>query len=188
MNVQQIIDRIQLIYPNAWTSEEIITSINQLQGRIFRTISRRTTATEYEILDGLEYYPLPAPQDQIISVVVNNAEIPSRQIKADNMDVFYYFTDGYIGIYPTPTNDGTMTVFHYQVPATLTSTTDIPSLDDNYHMLLVYGVSSEIAKSNRDDRAGFFTAEYKELEMEFLKVNDDTPDYNVIQNVMGVIW
>ncbi|MNN71150.1 hypothetical protein D3C81_1870590 [compost metagenome] len=125
-------------------------------------------------------------------MVVEGQEYLYQDSKKESNIPFYYFVgmDG-IGIYPTPEEDvvGGLSLFYYVSPAQLTSTdlTVVPDLDKDFHSLLVYGALVQIVEAYNDvSMVNNFTSKYNGLITEFHKANDETPDYPVIEDVMGV--
>lgn len=187
MTLQQILTMINLKYPHAYSNNDIITMINDAQQRIFRTMYKPQTATTYDLLQDNPFYPIGFSPESIIDVVVNGEEYPFQNIKYDSQYAYYYITDdNSIGVYPTPTEDVTdgLAVFHYKEPAELSGLSDVPELDQAWHMMLVYHPCRELAVMARDDMANVFTAEINELERQFYRSRQARP--HRIQDVYGV--
>lgn len=192
MTLQEILNEIAEKYPHDLSNDSVILKINNIQQELFRTTFRINTMTQYDIFKDVFAYPLPATRSNIIDVLVNDQEYSYQDVKKGATVPFYYFTDGNeLGIYPTPDEDseGGLIVFHYREAKKLSSvdTSVEPELDRDFHMLLVYGALAQICEVFQDTAMiNNYTAKYNGLIEEFNKVNDETPDYPVIEDVMGV--
>lgn len=187
MTLQEILTMINLKYPHAYANADIITMINDIQRRIFRTLYKPITTDTYDLMADNPFYPVTFSPENIIDVVVNGTEYPYQNIKYDAQSYFYYIEqDNTIGIYPTPTEDVTngLMVFHYKEPSTLSSLSDIPTLDPAWHMMLVYHACRELAVMARDDMTNTFIAEINELERQFNRSKQARP--HQIQDVYGI--
>jgi hypothetical protein len=148
--------------------------------------------TQYDLLANVFSYPMPVARSNIIDVLVNGCELPYFGVKRQAKDPFYYITDrDELGIFPTPEEDVAdgLIIFHYREPFKLSEANMSlqPELDGDYHMLLVYGALAQIAEGFDDiNMVNNFTAKYNGLLDEFRKVNNETPDYPVIEDIMGV--
>lgn len=177
MNLSEIIAEIDEKYPNGLTSDSKVRKINKLQKKIFRSYVQRTVAESVSILADVALYPLDYSPEKIREVIVNDRKYEYRQLESDALTEFFYILDDGIGIYPTPTESGTMIIYHYQEPTALSATnlTVTPDLDEDYHDLLVYGVCKEIAESYKEfDVANGFVVQYKNELNLFLEANQST--------------
>ena len=192
MTLQEILEEIAEKYPHSMSNDSVIRKINLIQNELFRTTFRVKTMAIYDLQKDVFAYTLPFPRTNLSDVVVEGQEYLYQDSKKESNIPFYYFVgmDG-IGIYPTPEKDvvGGLSLFYYVSPAQLTSTdlTVVPDLDKDFHSLLVYGALVQIAESYNDvSMVNNFTSKYNGLITEFHKANDETPDYPVIEDVMGV--
>lgn len=190
VTLQEILDAIQLKYPHSYTNAQVISIINDVQRRIFRTLYKPQTATTYDIIADNPFYPVDYSPESIFDVVVNGKEYPYQNIQYDAQPYYYYITDdNCIGIYPTPTEDasGGLTVFRYKEPTKLSASNLglIPDLDSAWHMLLVYAGCKEIAENNRDgESVSIFITQYNGIELEYKRSIRARP--HKIQDVYGV--
>ncbi|WP_028547235.1 hypothetical protein [Paenibacillus taiwanensis] len=192
MTLQEILDEIKEKYSHDLPNNSVIRKINIVQQELFRTTFRINTMMGYDILKDVFAYPLPCARSNVIDVLVNDQEYIYQDVKKGANVPFYYFTDGDdLGIYPTPSEDSTggLVVFYNREPRKLT-TSDLalePDLDADFHTLLIYGALVQICESFNDiAMVNNFAARYNGIIDEFNKVNDETPDYPVIEDVMGV--
>lgn len=192
MKLQEILAEISEKYPHGLSNDSVIRKINQVQNELFRTVSRVKTTAIYNLQKGIFAYTLPFPRSNLLDVVVQGREYIYQDSKKESNVPFYYFVgnDG-IGLYPTPDKDveDGLSLFYYLYPLQLSETdlNAVPDLDQDFHMLLVYGALTHITEDFNDvSMVNNYTGKYNGLLTEFLKVNDETPDYPVIEDVMGV--
>lgn len=191
MKLNEIIAEIAEKYPHDLSNDSVIRKINLIQNELFRTTFLVKTMAIYHLKKGIFAYKLPIPRTNLLNVVVQGQEYMYQDSKRESNIPFYYFigTDG-IGIYPTPDKDVNkgLSLFYYKYPKQLT-TTDleaVPELDQDFHMLLVYGALVQICEAyNEVQMINNYTSKYNGLIEEFKNANDDVPDYPVIADVMG---
>lgn len=193
MDLQEILDEIAEKYPHGLSNDSVIRKINQIQNELFRTTFQVRTAAIYNLQKDVFAYTLPFPRSSLCDVVVNGVELNYQDSKKNSSTgSFYYFIgDAGLGIYPTPDKDYNegLALFYYKRPTQLTEDdlTAAPELDLDFHMLLVYGALAQICEAFQDTAMiNNYTVKYNGLIEEFQKVNDETPDYPVIEDVMGV--
>ncbi|WP_438446867.1 phage adaptor protein [Gorillibacterium sp. sgz5001074] len=177
MTLAEIIAEIEEKYPAAQSlsSDSKVRKIDKLQKRIFRTDVKRTVITSIELLADVALYPITFSPAKIREIIIDGQKYENRQLEAEALGKFFYILDEGIGIYPKPTQDGEMLIYHYQEPDTLSSLTDTPDLDSDYHDLLVYGVCKEVAENfAKPEDATYFDMQYKALMNEFIEANQDT--------------
>lgn len=191
MNLQEILEEISEKYPHSLSNDSVIRKINQIQNELFRTTFRVKTMSIYDLQKDVFAYALPFPRTNLSDVVVEGQEYQYQDSKKESNIPFYYFIgkDG-IGLYPTPDKDVVqgLSLFYYESPVQLTSAdlNAVPDLDKDFHMLLVYGALVQVAEAYNDvSMVNNFTGKYNGLITEFHKANDETPDYPVIEDVMG---
>lgn len=191
MTLQEILDEIAEKYPHGLTNDSVIRKINIVQNELFRTLFRKRTMSIYNIQKDMFAYSLPFPQFNIMDVVVDGTEYIYQDTKKKGNVPFYYFIgkDG-IGLYPTPDKDivGGLALFYNIYPQQLSESdlTAVPDLDQDFHMLLVYGPLVHICESFNDvAMVNNFTSKYNGIVTDYMKIDEDTPDYLVIEDVMG---
>lgn len=182
--VQEIVDKINLKYPNGATNDQLVDMIDTWQKRIFRKYRVQTSETFDIIADTYEYNVGIKPR-LIFDVLVDEISYPKKQLTGRTTDSsqYHYFIDNYLGIYPTPTEDGTLTVYYYTTPTTLTSSdmSAVPELDADFHDMLVYGPCKELAENDqRYDLANGFMSQYAELEDELAEVFQVMPEVETV--------
>ncbi|WP_155985468.1 hypothetical protein [Paenibacillus maysiensis] len=193
MKIQEILDEIAEKYPHSLSNDSVIRKINMVQNELFRTTFRETVMTGYDIIEGVFAYQLPCARSNVIDVLVNDQEYLYQDIKKESNAPFYYFTElDELGVYPTPEEDseGGLVIFYNREPKQLKSTelNAFPDLDKDFHSLLIYGSLVHIAESFNDvAMVNNFTSKYNGYLQEFNKVNDETPDYPIIEDIMGVL-
>lgn len=192
MKLQEILDEIAEKYPHSLSNASVIRKINQIQNELFRTTFRVKTVSLYNLQKGVFAYSLPFPQTNIIEVVVCGEEYHYQDYRQKSNSPFYYFigTTG-IGLYPTPKEDveNGLSLFYFRYPAQLSEAdlNAVPELDNDFHMLLVYGALVQIAETYADGAmVNNFTAKYNGLIEDFRKVVNEPPKGLLIEDVMGV--
>lgn len=192
MTLQEILEEIAEKYPHSMSNDSVIRKINLIQNELFRTTFRVKTMAIYDLQKDVFAYTLPFPRTNLSDVVVEGREYIYQDSKKESNIPFYYFIgkEG-IALYPTPDKDvsGGLALFYYVSPTELTADdlTVVPDLDKDFHLLLVYGALVQIAEAYNDvSMVNNFTSKYNGLITEFHKANDETPDYPVIEDVMGV--
>ena len=192
MKLQEILDEIAEKYPHDMSNDSVIRKINLVQNELFRTTFLVKTMAMYNIQKDVFAYTLPFPRTSLSSVIVDGRPYNYQDSKRESNNPFYYFVgDKGLGINPTPDKDieSGLALFYTKSPKQLTDVdkTVVPELDPDFHLLLVYGALAQITESFNDvAMINNFTNKYNGLIQEFQKANDETPDYPVIEDVMGV--
>lgn len=192
MKLQEILAEISEKYPHGLSNDSVIRKINLVQNEIFRTIFRVKTMQIFNLKKDVFAYKIPFPRTNIFDVVVDGREYLYQDSKKESNIPFYYFIgNSDLGIYPTPEKDveNGLSLFYYRYPLQLTVTNlnAVPELDQDFHLLLVYGALVQICEAFNDvSMVNNYTSKYNGLITEFHKANDETPDYPVIEDVMGV--
>ncbi|MFD1136736.1 phage adaptor protein [Paenibacillus urinalis] len=192
MTLQEILSEITEKYPHGLSNDSVIRKINQVQNELFRTIAQVRTASIYNLQAGVFAYALPFPRSSLCDVVVDGVEYTYQDSKkrSDTGSFYYFLGDDGLGIYPTPDKDVVdgLALFYFKRPEQLTESdlSAVPELDEDFHMILVYGALVQICENFQETAMiNNFTAKYNGLVQEFQRVNDETPDYPVIEDVMG---
>lgn len=192
MNLQEILNEIAEKYPHGLSNDSVIRKINLVQNELFRTIFKVKTMAIYNLQKDVFAYSLPFPRTNLSDVVVEGREYIYQDSKKGSNIPFYYFVgnDG-LGLYPTPDKDvvNGLSLFYYLYPTQLSESdlSAVPELDQDFHLLLVYGALVQICEAFNDvAMVNNYTNKYNGLIKEFQKADDETPDYPVIEDVMGV--
>lgn len=202
MDLTSIVARIQSKYANSTgvSTATLVDMADILQKRIFRKLKKESYIS-YDLMTDQPTYPIAIKTTDIFQVEIGNSttggfdQYPLRKASdiVDECSKYHYFisdpsTGDWIGIYPLPTDlQDTMVIYYYEVPETLVATNlDMtPILDENYHMMLVYGVCKEVAEDYRDtDNANGFAIQYNALENELLGIVKHS-DSTTVSNKMG---
>lgn len=192
VNLQEILDEIAEKFPHGLSNDSVIRKINNVQNELFRTTFRLSTMSIYNLQEGVFAYTLPFPKSNLTDVVVNGQEyIYQDSKKASNIPFYYFIGKTGLGIYPTPDKDVEegLALFYYVYPDQLSeeNLTAVPDLDNDFHQLLVYGALVQIAENFADvAMVNNYASRYNGLIKEFQRVDDEAPDYPVIEDVMGV--
>lgn len=198
MNMTELIGQVNEKYPKGVSDASIALKADVIQKRIYRKLKKQNFVT-YDLVTGQSEYALTMPLTSVFQVDVRNAasgkycRYPLRKMKdiTNNCSKYHYFISDpdigdWVGIYPPPTdNEDAVTLFYYEVPATLTVDSPRPMLLEDYHEMLVYGVCREIAESYRDtDMVSAFTIQYTALESDLLALGKES-DVLTVRNEMG---
>ena len=178
LTLKEILDAIQMRYPypHGYTDQQIVSILNDVQRRIFRTLYKVESLEKQDIFANLPFYPIPCSPDAIISVSVFGHEYPHQNVKYEPQERYYYHAEqGYIGIYPTPQETVTcgLAIAYYREPQPLKVEDEedfntIPELDSAWHDLLVERACLKLAEIARDhDMVTTFTISVNRLEDEY---------------------
>lgn len=186
-SVQQIIDYASRKYPNSETDTNKISDLDSLHKKIYVKLAR--LKNEYEIYETQTIanqltYSLPSncTIDNIISIRVSTSATITSSTEweeyeyaglNDDITVGYWYGDAgndkiALTDYDRPitTADLSIRIFYYRTPNALTSTTDTPELDSNYHDLLKYGLIQELASQGHNpdtEIADYWQAKFDEF-------------------------
>lgn len=188
-SVAEIVTKIRKKYPNGSTDAEIIEIMDTCQNRIFRKY-KIPTSTEYDIIADTFAYIVGIKPRLIFDVLVDGVRYPKKQLTGGSTEgsQYYTFIENYLRIYPTPTADGTLTIYYYETPTPLTSsnTSASPDLDEDFHDLLMYGACKELAENDqRYDVASGFAIQYNDLESELAEVFEILPEPETVLSESG---
>ncbi|WP_058301696.1 phage adaptor protein [Gorillibacterium timonense] len=185
MNVGDIISEVRELLPNSLSDASLIRKMNNLQNQLYRNEFRRTALTQYDILANVPAYPLGFSSNKVKDLLVNGEEYRYKDTQGEGASRFYYFIGDDVGLYPVPDTDisGGLLVFHDAEPDQLTATSQIPDLDKDFHMLLVYGTCVQIAEAMlATELINGFTGKYNDL-LGSLLTSQRVPDFPRIQNL-----
>lgn len=188
MTVQDLLDELQLKYPHSYTNTQVVNRMDRLQKRIFRslnTINYTTTTTTANIAT----YATTLKSRQIRKITVDSVDYGYWTPEEDKPARYWYWKDANIVLFPTPLTSGlTIEIWSYDVPTTLSSGTlgASPDLDNDFHMLLVYGVAKEIAEDLRDgSMATAFAVTYNDLYNDMQQAYQNAEAYSVKEIAWG---
>lgn len=177
--VEEILEKVGEGPGRSLSMPSIIRKVDQKQKQILRLYGyNNDDVAVLDILAGIGEYPLPCAPGNITSVYVNNERIPLRQRNNYMMGTYYYLLDGTIGLHLnqslSPAEDllQGLKIFHKHVPTALeVGTLNVPpEIEEDYHMLLVYGVLIDIAEPSM---RGFYKAEYDDLLQDYVFATRD---------------
>jgi len=153
-------------YPNQETSANKIIDLNQIHKEVFVRLKRlKHEYEEYETLtvaDQLEYtLPTDCTIDNIISLQISESsdvttstdfvEYTYAGLK-DELDNGYHYTFSPDGKFlladlgdAVSVGGKLIKILYYETPVAITSASDTPELDSQYHMLLCYGLVQTLA-------------------------------------------
>lgn len=187
--VAEIITKIRKKYPNASTDADIVEMMDTLQNKIFRKM-RMPSSVSYEIIADTYAFIVDIKPRMIFDVLVDGISYAKKQLTGGSTgnSRYYSFIDEYLTIYPTPVQDGTLTIYFYITPTALSAsdTSATPDLDEDFHDMLMYGVCKELAENDqRYDVASGFAIQYNELESELAEVFEILPEPETVLSESG---
>lgn len=191
MNVQEILDEVAEKYPHGLSNTSLIRKMNLVQNEIFRLTFKNPTLSVFSLEQGVHAYVLPFPRTNLLQVVVDGQDYNYQNIYQKSNKPFYYWIGNQtIAINPTPAVDlpDGLAVFHYKYPLQVAADglDAVPELDEDFHMLLVYGVLVQICEVFQDTAmVNNYTGKYNDLLEELQKLYDKEIDSPQIQNVWG---
>lgn len=192
MLLSEILAEIAEKYPHSMTNASVVRKLNKAQNMLYRTEIKRITQDAYNLTAGTFLYALPFPFSSLVDVIVAGQQYDYQATDARSYgSPFYYFNGSKtLGLYPTPTKTvpGGIVLTHYIYPAQMTEAAlnTAPDLDVDFHDLLVYSALVEIAETYADvAMVNNFAGRYNGILEEFRRINDETPSYPVIKDVMG---
>ncbi|MDQ6418675.1 hypothetical protein RB620_04410 [Paenibacillus sp. LHD-117] len=176
--VEEILEKVGEGPGRSLSMPSIIRKVDQKQKQILRQYGyNNDDVAVMDILTGIVEYPLPCAPGNITSVYVNDQRLPLRQRNDYSLSAYYYLLDGTIGLYlqgQRPTEDiiQGLKIFHKHVPAALAVGTlnAEPEIEEEFRMLLVYGVLIDIAEPAM---IGFYRDRYDELLAEYVSATRD---------------
>lgn len=193
MKVKEILDEIAEKYPHGLSTESLIRKLNDVQNKVFRLTFKNPMLSYFSLIRGVHAYVLPFPRTSMLRVVVGGHDYNYQNIHHKSNHPFYYWIGNQtLAINPTPAADlaDGLAVFHYKYPFQVTADNQdaVPELDEDFHMLLVYGVLVQICEVFQDTAmVNNYTGKYNDLLEELQKLYDKEIDSPQIQNVWG-LW
>lgn len=170
MKLIDVLEEIQERSQSTLTMKSLVRKINTVRNQIVRQFENRLDMMAMDILEDVPLYPLTIPVDSIQAVLVNDVKYKYEQFNDRNHgDYYYYIVDGAIGIVPKPkeTIEQGLTIFFKKRLEDLTTDNleaDL-GLDQDYEMLVVYGVLRDITNGNEHYE---FKNRYEELLRDYL--------------------
>lgn len=179
--VQQLIDKIDYLYPNSFTDAQKVDVMNDVQREIFRELQKEDFYEFTTIADQC-FYTMPSNMsiEHIIYVgissdttITDDSDFQEYTYakQDETLTGYKYFDglDGQIGIYPVPDTTGeNARIRYYKRPGLMStnSLTATPDLEEDWQKILVYGAISELASAGSSpdiDVANNFTIKYNSL-------------------------
>ncbi|CAB4127950.1 hypothetical protein UFOVP103_7 [uncultured Caudovirales phage] len=188
MTVQEIIEELFLKYPNSYTNTQVVNRMDRIQKRIFRNLNTLNYSTS-TTTSGTNTISTTLKSSQIRKLTIDGVDYGYWTPEEDKPARYWYWMDGNIVVFPTPTTTGLyVEIWSYKVPTTLSasSLSATPDLDSDYHMMLVYGIAKEIAEDLRDgSMATAFVVAYNDLENEMMQSYENSEPYVVKEIAWG---
>lgn len=186
--VQQIINSVDRNFPNQETTANKIIDLDRIHKRIYELIIRKKNTTvsftDYTIADQYTYtLPSNCKPENIVRIVVSSditGSIDDNTIwqeyeyadRGRDIDTGYYWgklTDTtYILVkdgLAIDTANYEIRITYFKSPITITAVTDIPDLDSEFHDLLEFALTQELASKGDNPAIGianYYEAKYQE--------------------------
>ena len=157
MNLQTIIDEADIRVPNAFSVDQKVDWLNEVNYEFF-DIVKIPVSTTVTLVAATSAYTVPADlREKNVRKVVQGSNFYRSMVYEDITAAFNYFTIdetlGKITLVPTPTAAGTAIIVYDKIGATpfvSTTLTVQPAAPTEYHWLFVLGLAVRIAKSMND--------------------------------------
>lgn len=188
--VEEILEKVGDGAGRNISMRSIVRKVDSKQREILRQYGNNNDdIAVMDLLAGVVEYPLPCAPGNITSVYVNNQRIPFRQRNDYKLSTYYYLLDGTIGLFfpggpPKDTLQQGIKITHKHVPLKLT-VNDLnaePELEEDYRMLLVYGVLIDIAEPGMMMK---YESAYKGLLSDYVRSTRD-PETTTINGVYSL--
>ena len=198
LTLRKIVDMADKRVPNTDTDAEKVEFLDQLQRQLYRKIEIPEKTEKISTTVDISLYTLPSyiVPNRIKSVTITDSDglnPVNYEYRGDGQEVVYncyYIINGEnsntLGIYPTPTETGYMLINFMDSPNTLDSgdMNTVPRFFDDYQMVFVYKLASELAKLQRDiDLANNYEAEYSTLLKDAIKEINYEPSAMQVKTV-----
>jgi len=167
VNVQQILDRVDLLIDNDISNAQKVTTLNEISRQLFRKFPVPDKFIKFTTTD-IPFYTLPddVAEDRIKYLVIdgrrynfvdpNDPTPPSRFCMVVTEGLFIH-----------PNEPDKTAVLYYKprhVELSSSNLSAVPSFPEDYHEILVYGLAKWIAGIQRDvDMVNNFQREYDEV-------------------------
>lgn len=160
--VQQILDQVQLQYPNAFTNAQLIIWGNDILRQIWKWMNPENSIYSFDLIANQSIYNLPSNGQSLDKITVidiatdstleNFQEHYYKGLLNDSESPYFYdATAGLFGIYPVPTaniTDGGR-IFYGQKFTLMTDSdlTATPEVNEDYHSLIVNFICMKAAQA-----------------------------------------
>jgi hypothetical protein len=203
--VQQLINKVDKRYPipSSWNNDDVIDVFNDEMRHIFRELQLKTVY-EFTTIADQPFYSMAS--DMEIEFIEYVGITSDTTVTADSYFREYEYEPdmnktlcGYkygstpggenLIIYPIPDTTGeNAKVIYYKRPTLLSSLTETPELEEDWHMILVYAAIIEIAGSGDNPDIAIvnnYTRKYNDIMEQILQSRyERLPKYPRTKDVM----
>lgn len=166
--VQQLLNDIDVRYKNGYTDAEKIFWMNQVQKQIYQRVPHESPPYAFVTVADQAFYALPTDCDlrgikQVTLQIDNDTTAGDKDFiklpykrkdePADTYERFYSLVERNLFLNPMPdtnTADRDVYLYYDKKPTDLTTTTQTPDLDENFHELLIYGTLERVTGARKD--------------------------------------
>jgi hypothetical protein len=154
MTYQQIIEAILEEHPGVLETEVKI-EVNKTLREFCRRTNILSDNTEITVEDGVVTYELPDDADRVYRVDFKNS---NDLLVGETEKLKYSIEQGYIKFYgymwreitAIPSNISVIKLYYYKRPAALSTDTDIPEVDSEFHTVIADKVSARYYRREKD--------------------------------------
>lgn len=168
MNLGQILNRVDLLIDNDISTEQKVTTINEISRQLFRKFPVPDKFIKFTTTE-IPFYILPddISADRISFVIIDDVEYPAVNPNDKNAATGRFCMVVTEGLFIHPNIPDKTAILYYRprhIELTASNLSAVPSFPEDYHELLVYGLAKWIAGIQRDvDMVNNFQREYDDI-------------------------
>lgn len=158
MILSEILEQVDVLVPNSLPPHIKVGFLNQVQNQLYRDYPFSDVATNFNVLPGESFYPLPEDfvEDRSVNLVVNDRELPFvplfSPVGYEDTQPYWSIVQGSLFINPVPMKAGTAYLYYGKSPKQLDLTDieaeTIPDLHPDFHELYVLGCCARVARAS----------------------------------------
>lgn len=154
MKLNEIMEEIDLLVPNAFDEGRKLRWINQAQRQLYHDYPTLVTKKEIPLSAGQKTFSLPADcqQPRIETLLVGEWEYVYEEIEEHPEYRTFTIIDNQVNIYPIPSQSTTVNLYYKPtaVDLTVAELDSVPSFPEDFHELLVFGGAYRVAQRIQD--------------------------------------
>lgn len=174
MKLNEILEEIDLLAPNAFDEARKLRWVNQAQRQLYHDYPTMNTKKEIPLIPGQTSFPLPSDcqQPRIEALLIGEWEYTYEEIEERPEQRTFTVIDNQVNLYPAPTQNTTANLYYKPtaVDLTIAELDSVPVFPEDFHELLVYGGAFRAAHRVQDYKlAGELEGRYHLLAKEAAK-------------------
>lgn len=154
MLLKEILLDANLLVPNSLSDEIKVRWLNEMQAQLYRDFAYPNTSKVLNIESGVNLYPLPwdCSRERITSVIIGDYNYEYRTLDQDVTDHCWTIINGLLFIHPVPSQQkqGFLNYRPGPMPMRIDMQEEEPQYPKDFHQVLVYGIASQIARSQQN--------------------------------------